>query len=48
MGGKGHAPWTILTSYIAAAAFWDILRDILKEAILYFAAFAKAKKYISF
>ena len=36
----------ILISYIAAAALWDMLRHILKETIIYFAAFAKLKKYI--
>ena len=34
--------------YIAAAAFWDVLRHVLKETILYFAAFAKLKKMFLF
>jgi len=44
--GQGHDPRTKLASYIARAAFWDILRYILKETIIYFAAFAKVKKVL--
>ena len=43
--GEGHAS---LISYIAAAAFWDILRHVLKETIFYFAAFAKLNKIFLF
>ena len=33
-GGSGGMPHAkILISYIAAAAFWDILRHVLKETI---------------
>ena len=38
----------ILISYIAAAAFWDILRHVLKEIILNLSTFAKLKKDILF
>jgi len=34
-------PRKTLISYIAAAAFWDILRHILKETLFYFPASAK-------
>ena len=44
LGGPGMPPQKILISYIGAAAFWDILRHVLKETIFYFATFAKLKK----
>ena len=33
----------MLIFYIAAGAFWDILRHVLEETNIYFAAFSKLK-----
>jgi len=47
-GVRGFAPSENFDIQFSAAAFSDILRHILKETIVYFAAFAKLKKIILF
>ena len=48
MGPGAYPLEKMLTSYIAAAAFWEILKHNLKETIIYFAEFAKMKKIFLF